>query len=304
MFARFTTLVGLTLALLAPSSAPLPVLAALPRMPDPLALTLATERVIIFKDGYGLFVKSARGIADAEGKVHTDQVPGAAVLGTFWAIPEGRPLKSTIADWHETVRAKTDEGSCLSTIELLRANEGKQVIFGLGDKELQGKLLDVLEAPALRTKIQPGAEGTSETELAPRGGELVAIEVPDKGRLVMPVSQVRTLAGKELITHCLRPVEVATRSKRLTFDFGPEAAGKVVSLKLLYFTPGGRWCRCGATAFPSATCTRLTSATGAALPVTARRSSSRRTCASRSRRQARSRRSATAEPSPSMSRTA
>ena len=242
MFARFTTLVGLTLAALgAFPPAPPPVLAALPKLPDPLALTLATERVIIFKDGYGLFVKSARGIADAEGKVHTDQVPGAAVLGTFWAIPEGRPLRSTVADWFETVRAKTDEGSCLSTLELLRANKGKQVILGLGDKELEGKLFDVLEAPALRTSIQPGAEGTYETELAPRGGELVAIEVPAKGRLVMPVSQVRTLAGKELTTHCLRPGEVATRSKRLTFDFGPDAAGKLVSLKLLYFTPGVRW---------------------------------------------------------------
>jgi hypothetical protein len=244
MFARITTLTLVSLAAagaLTRAPSPAPIVAAAARAIDPGKLTLATERVIIFKDGYGLFVKAAAGIADAEGKVHTEQVPGAAVLGTFWAIPEGRPLKSTIADWYETVRPKTDEGSCLSTLELLRANEGRQVTFGLGDKELSGKLVDVLEAPALRTKIQPGAEGTYETELAPRGGELVAIDVPDRGRLVMPVASVKTLLGKDLSTHCLRPGEVATRSKRLTFDFGREAAGKPVTLKVFYFTPGVRW---------------------------------------------------------------
>lgn len=243
MFARITTLTLVSLAAvgaLTQAPPPAPVVAAASRA-DPGKLTLATERVIIFKDGYGLFVKAAAGVADADGKVHTEQVPGAAVLGTFWAIPEGRPLKSTVADWYETVRPKTDEGSCLSTLELLRANEGKLVTFGLGDKELSGKLVDVLEAPALRTKIQPGTEGTYETELAPRGGELVAIDVPEKGRLVMPVASVKTLLGKDLSTHCLRPGEVATRSKRLTFDFGREAAGKSVTLKVFYFTPGVRW---------------------------------------------------------------
>lgn len=230
-----------TVGALTETKMPAPSAAVTPRALDAGLLTLATERVIIFKDGYGLFVKAATGNADADGKVHTEQVPGAAVLGTFWAIPDGRPLKSTIAEWHETVRPKTEETSCLSTLELLRANEGKQVTFGLGDKELSGKVVDVLEAPALRTRIQPGADGTYETELAPRGGELVAIDVPEKGRLVMPVSSVRTLLGKDLSTSCVRPGEVATRRKRLTFDFGREAAGKAVTLKLIYFTPGVRW---------------------------------------------------------------
>lgn len=217
-----------------------------PRPITPLAesggLAISTEKVVIFKDGYGLFVKSAAGVADAEGKVHTEKVPGAAVLGTFWAIPEGRALKSTIAEWHETVRPRTEEGSCLSTLELLRANEGKQVTFGLADnKELQGKILDVLEAPAPRPKHPDDSEGTSELELLPRGGELVAIELSDKARQVIPTASVKTLSGKELSTHCLRPGEVATRSKRLVFDFGKEAANKPVSLRLIYFTPGVRW---------------------------------------------------------------
>lgn len=243
MFARITTLILVSLAVggLPQPTSPATLIAATPPATDAGKLTLATERVIIFKDGYGLFVKTAAGVADAEGKVHTQHVPGAAVLGTFWAIPEGRPLRSTIAEWFETVRARTDEGPCLSTLELLRANEGRQVTLGLGDKELSGKLVDVLEAPAVRTKLEPSAEGTYETELAPRGGALVAIDVPERGRQVIPVSGVTTLLGKDLSTHCLRPGEVATRSKRLTFDFGRETAGKSVTLKVFYFTPGVRW---------------------------------------------------------------
>jgi hypothetical protein len=172
--------------------------------------------------------------------VHTDRVPDAAVLGTFWAIPEARPLRATIAAWHETVRPTTEESACLSTLELLRANEGRVVTLGLGDKDLTGKLLDVLEAPGLRTKLSASGDGTYETELAPRGGELLALEI-EKTRQVLPVAAVKTLSGKDLSTHCVRSREVATRTKRLTFDFGPEAAGKAVKLELLYFTPGVRW---------------------------------------------------------------
>ncbi len=241
MFARLGTLAFIVTASLTtptpPSAPPRPITP----LAEPGGLALATERVVIFKDGYGLFVKSAAGVADSEGKVHTEKVPDAAVLGTFWAIPEGRTLKSTIAEWHEVVRTRTEEGSCLSTLELLRANEGKQVTFGLGDKELQGKIVDVLEAPAVRPKHLEEKEGDSEIELLPRGGELVALELSDRTRQVIPISSVKTLAGKELSTHCLRPGEIATRSKRLVFDFGKEAAGKPVSLKLIYFTPGVRW---------------------------------------------------------------
>ncbi|HEY1088885.1 MAG TPA: hypothetical protein VGE37_14375, partial [Archangium sp.] len=173
MLPRLAALVLLSLTATTTQPAQPPVA---PRRVEPGALSLVTERVIIFKDGHGLFVKSASGVADANGKVHTEQVPGAAVLGTFWAVSETRPLKSTVAGWYDQVRSTTDEGSCLSTLELLRANEGKQVTFGLGDRELQGKVIDVLEAPATRPKLQPSAEGTAELELVPRGGELVAVE--------------------------------------------------------------------------------------------------------------------------------
>ena len=55
---------------------------------DASELVLKTERVIIFKDGYCLFIKKATFTTDKNGEAFTDDVPDAAVLGSFWAIPE------------------------------------------------------------------------------------------------------------------------------------------------------------------------------------------------------------------------
>jgi len=55
---------------------------------SPSQLTWKTDRVVIFKDGYGLLAKSGSGTADAQGDAFTDDVPDAAVLGCFWAIAE------------------------------------------------------------------------------------------------------------------------------------------------------------------------------------------------------------------------
>src|SRR4051794_10562088 len=62
------------------------------------AIKFATERVVVFKDGFGLFVKEGTGIADALGHVSTPQVPDA-VLGTFWATGDDRTLRSTTSAW-------------------------------------------------------------------------------------------------------------------------------------------------------------------------------------------------------------
>ena len=47
-------------------------------------LGLRTKRVIVFKDGHGLFIKEATGTARKDGAVFTDEVPEAASLGSFW----------------------------------------------------------------------------------------------------------------------------------------------------------------------------------------------------------------------------
>jgi hypothetical protein len=89
--------------------------------------------------------------------------------------------------------------------------------------------------------------GVTTTALTPLGGALVAIELPGDGsraepvQRIVPVADVRSIAGSGLRTTCVRKERVATRRKRLTFVLGPEAAGREVAVRLLYFTPGLRW---------------------------------------------------------------
>jgi hypothetical protein len=52
------------------------------------ALSVKTEKVIVFKDGYCMFVKSVQGTTDSAGRAVIDRVPGAMVLGSVWLIPK------------------------------------------------------------------------------------------------------------------------------------------------------------------------------------------------------------------------
>ena len=63
------------------------------------ALTLKTQRVVIFKDGYGLVIKDGTATADAQGHVFTAQVPESAVLGTVWALSDQNKILSMTAQW-------------------------------------------------------------------------------------------------------------------------------------------------------------------------------------------------------------
>ncbi len=84
--------------------------------------------------------------------------------------------------------------------------------------------------------------GTLIREIAPRGGDYVVISQEDGRQIVFPISHIVSVTGgKNFSTSITRQEEVYTRSKRLGFDFGKDAAGKPVSLKLFYFTAGLRW---------------------------------------------------------------
>ena len=110
------------------------------------ALDFTTERVVVFKDGYGLLVKVARGYADTDGRLYMDDVPGAAVLGTFWATADGDEIVGMEAQWIERTRCIEQETDCLSNLDLLRANQGKLLSLQMGYGEtVTGTLLDVLE---------------------------------------------------------------------------------------------------------------------------------------------------------------
>lgn len=230
-------------------------------------LALATERVVVFKDGFALFVKKASGAADAEGRVFTDQVPDGAVLGTFWAAAEDGKALGMRAEWIETEATRETETACTTTVELLRANAGKAVTLGLTREkaaDLVGTLGEVLDLPPeawdpddaaelvrpvqnfsgfVRPNPVPanGTDGAERTrERVPRGGQLVVVRT-GQGQVVLPVAEVRTVSGADLVTKMKRVEDVRSRTKRLSFDLGAAAAGKPASLRVLYFSEGVRW---------------------------------------------------------------
>ncbi|HUE69757.1 MAG TPA: hypothetical protein VMP01_02615, partial [Pirellulaceae bacterium] len=91
------------------TSIPIPALAA---DRDPNELDLKTERVIIFKDGYCLVIKRGTATTDADGVAFTDEVPDAAVLGSFWAVPDEGRLVSMTAGWKVDESTETREFPC------------------------------------------------------------------------------------------------------------------------------------------------------------------------------------------------
>ncbi len=200
----------------------------------PARLRLATERAVVFKDGYALYVKTATATADASGEVHTFEVPDAAVLGTFWAWTEKGPsLRSMRA---ELVEANSPtQRACDSTLDVLRANPGRTVTLTLEKTEVTGKLLSLGGSTEPTSRPQPHLSGIG--ELTRQAGELVALETSRSGRLLLPASSIRTVSGPELTLDCPRP----EMRKRLTLDFGKASAGKQVRVRLLYFAFGLRW---------------------------------------------------------------
>ncbi len=218
-------------------------------VPEGARLALATERVVVFKDGYALFVKAGTATADARGRVFTEQVPAGAVLGCFWATAAEHRVLGLHAGWVETEVERERKESCLSVLDLLRANVGREVTLGStreGDTGVSGRVVGLLEAPAVEAPRAPGAPspypaGTTVRPAAPVvGGSHVVIDMMGR-RVVLPVAEVRTVSGAELVTEIARKERVVTRTKRLTVDLGAAAAGRAVTVHLLYFTDGVRW---------------------------------------------------------------
>jgi hypothetical protein len=221
---------------------------------DAARLALATERVVVFKDGYALFVKAGRATADASGRVFTEEVPGGTVLGCFWALGEDRRVLGLRAGWEETRETRTREAPCLGVLDLLRANVGQVVTLGLTREhaaDVTGRVLEVLdEEPRPEEPPVPGAPppprptapwGRSVRPVPVAGGSHVVVAQGERGRIVLPVAEVRTVSGESLSTRIRRREEVVTRTKRLSVELGKDAAGKPATVRLLYFAEGVRW---------------------------------------------------------------
>jgi hypothetical protein len=226
-------------------------------------LDLKTERVIIFKDGYCLFIKKATFTTDKNGEAFTDDVPDSAVLGSFWAVPEEGRLVSMQAGWKTTEETKDKETICKETMEILLANKGKQAKIELHDKTiLNGTIREVLvdktpvvlEPPQLET-LDISTLSSSAVPRSPRRRPVRpdSLEVntlttiaganfvlrTDDGDVFLNAGSIRSLSIKDMKTTLAKSLKTTRRAKRLIFKF-PEGEKKQ-SLSVMYFRPGIRW---------------------------------------------------------------
>ena len=242
--------------------------------PGEAAVEMKTTEVAIFKDGYALIKKTGRGTLNAAGELYIDEVPEAAVLGTFWATPaEGRLLAMT-ADrrlWLETAR---EEKICESTAEVVAANWGREcelTLSGEGGPEtrLKGRIKELLlpelgAAPSSPVQFQPedssdlrrsaipvnhpAEAGLNETRLGWLTGEAVRLPRPafdfvletDSGDLVLNTGQIKLLGGTGLKTSLTVESRTLKAGKRLTLRLDG-TPGQQQEIVLLYFSPGLRW---------------------------------------------------------------
>ncbi|WP_254508532.1 DUF4139 domain-containing protein [Anatilimnocola floriformis] len=232
---------------------------------NPQELELTTQRVIIFKDGYSLIIKKGTATSDKEGEVFTDEVPEAAVLGSFWATPEQGRLISMVAGWKATKNSEEKQIPCTQPLEILLANKGKQAKIELHDKTIYNGvirevLVDRTEAPLAPaqmeflelaaakpkaplpvsskvSRLRP-AETTSEHTLTSVAGSNFVLRTDD-GDVLLQVPQIRSIQVKDMNTSLSKTLTTSKRTKRLSFKL--EGAEKKQSISIMYFRPGIRW---------------------------------------------------------------
>lgn len=260
---RFSSLIPLSLACLLALSACAPAADK-----NPSELELKTQRVIIFKDGYALFIKRATATSDKAGEVFTDDVPDAAVLGSFWAVPDEGRLVSMLAGWKSTKDTDEKQMPCTQPIEILMANKGKQAKVELHDKTLYSGIihevlvdktaaplsppaLELLDLTSGSAKPKPPALMTgsrvSRLVATPLEAEHTLTAVngsnfilrTDEGDVLLPVGQVRSVLVKDMKTTLAKTLTTSKKTKRLSFKF--EGGEKKQALTIMYFRPGLRW---------------------------------------------------------------
>jgi len=202
--------------------------------PESGRLAIKTQRAVVFKDGYALLIKEAKGVADASGRAFTMEVPDAAVLGSFWAIsrkaisPNLNEILAMRAEYTDDwKRVDTPLGPAASTLEnLLKQVTGKAVtLTTAGGEEVRGKLLGrtvIEDRPYVLVEPEGRQAGAGPQPISIAQSQIVAVRSPalsDGGNADPPFA----------------------RAKRLSFDLGEESAGKAVELTLMFFAPGIRW---------------------------------------------------------------
>jgi len=212
----------------------------------PGKLDLKTERAIVFKDGYALIVKRGEAVTDETGHVYLDDVPDAAVLGSFWVAPDEGRLVNLVAGWKDVKEQAEKELPCLQTIELLLANKGQLAKVELHDKVmLNGVIHEVLvertevAAPPAWIAALPQVEREATTQMVESISGNSFILRTDEGDVMLQVAQVRSLSVKNMKTTLARTVTTSRRTKRLTLEFDKPKQRHLVNV--MYFRPGLRW---------------------------------------------------------------
>ncbi len=209
-------------------------------------LKLKTERVIVFKDGYALIVKRGSAVTDDKGEIHTGQVPDSAVLGSFWAVPKAGRLVSMLAGW-KTATEKVDKGvACTQNVEILQANKGKHCKVELSDKTVFSGTIRQVLVEKTTAAVPSGLRSAFALPETPAASEVLSgisgsyfVLRTEKGDVLLPIGQVRTLTIHDMKTAIQRTVTTKKRTKRLTFRF--EKPGQRRELLVMYFRPGLRW---------------------------------------------------------------
>ena len=213
---------------------------------DPNQIELTTEQVVVFKDGYCLVVKNGVAKTDADGLAHTYEVPDAAVLGSFWAIPEAGEIKSMVAGWEELETKDVKEVNCTDVLSVVKANVGRECNFMLGIQEFEGTILKLLSNPVDEEAVTPEPSISSlsssfiisSTAQSPQPTSHFVLR-SKIGDVMVAISEVKNLTIEQMVSTTEQSTVKVTKRKKLTFDFGKP--NQDVKIKLMYFRPDVRW---------------------------------------------------------------
>jgi hypothetical protein len=205
------------------------------------ALELETKQVIVFKDGYCLVVKEGTATTDANGFAHTFEVPDAAVLGSFWAIPENGSIKSMVAGWETKKTTQTKEVNCTDTASIVEANLGRECSFTINSKIMQGTILKMMtndvEGP---TDEQIFAASSSSSSIFLSTNPATHFLLRTKlGDVMVALNRISNLTIEDMVSTHAKKTTSIDRKKKLSLDFGKK--NEAVKISLMYFRPDVRW---------------------------------------------------------------
>ena len=210
----------------------------------PGQMELTTEQVVVFKDGYCLIVKDGVAKTDENGVAHTYEVPDAAVLGSFWAIPEAGEIKTMVAGWEEEETKDVKEINCINVLSIIKANVGRECSFMIGDDKLEGTILKLLDNPV----DEPMVVSESQARARLQSSSSIFVVKPQAthfvlrskvGDVMVDLSYVKNLTIDQMISTTEQSTVEKTKRKKLSLNFGKP--NQDVKIKLMYFRPDVRW---------------------------------------------------------------